>query len=139
MTENQKKLAIIFGTVIIALFFLLSSKKAGTTIINKEAAPQYGVSVPGITLPPRSGYAVNIPTLPSATPYAFSPISPCMCNGMATSTPTQQQGPTYTNVYNAANNGPNIYNYGNNIASTGSNSCDYSNPAWVCCAFPDRC
>ena len=111
MTEKQKKLAIIIGVIVIALILLLSSKKgAGTTIVNQEQAVPIQVSIPSLNIPERSGIAVNVPGLPSFTPYQYSAISPCMCNGAET-----LQSPvspiSLTLVTNTGCGGSNIYNY----------------------------
>jgi hypothetical protein len=116
MTEKQKKLAIIAGTVVIALILLLSFRSKGNGAINnKQIVNQAGVepinvSIPSMNIPQRSPIAINIPALPSMSPYAFSAISPCMCNGAGTVAPIQQN-PLVTFVTNQANSGPNIYNY----------------------------
>jgi hypothetical protein len=81
MTEKQKKLAIIAGTIIIALILLFSSRKAGNYIVNNQDAPPIEVTIPSMNMPVRSPIAINIPGLPSFTPYQYSAISPCMCNG----------------------------------------------------------
>jgi hypothetical protein len=110
MTEKQKKIALIVGTIIIGLIILLSSRKsvAGTTIVNQESAPPINVSIPSFNIPARSPIAINIPALPSASPYDYNAISPCMCNGAAVA---QLQMPSITFVTNEGNSGPNIYDY----------------------------
>lgn len=111
MTEKQKKIALITGTVIIALIILLWSRKAaGNTIINKSDMAPINVSIPSMNIPERSPFAINIPGLPSFSPYQFSAISPCMCNGAAQTT-SAYQGPLVTFVTNQGSSGPNIYNY----------------------------
>jgi hypothetical protein len=110
MTEKQKKIALVIGTVVIAVIILLWSRRAsGSTIINKEGMAPINVSIPSLNLPPRTPFAINIPGLPAFTPYQFSAISPCMCNGAATSLPSDS-GFSITFVTNEGNSGPNIYN-----------------------------
>lgn len=110
MTEKQKKLALIVGTIVIGLIILLWSRKSvGDTIINKQNAPGITVSIPSLDFPERSPIAINIPGLPSFTPYQFSAISPCMCNGAASTYQPNTQ-PLFEIVNNAADSGPNIYN-----------------------------
>lgn len=110
MTEKQKKLAIIVVTIVIALILLLWSRKGVSgTIYNQEQMPPISVTIPGFNIPERSPIAINIPGLPSFTPYQYSAISPCMCNGAAT---TQgYTGPLVEFVTNQGSTGPNIYNY----------------------------
>jgi hypothetical protein len=109
MTEKQKKLAIIVGVIVIALL-LLMSRKPGTTIVNQKGLDPTQVSLPSNDMPIRSPFIINIPGLPSYTPYQYSAVSPCMCNGAAT-TLGAYQGPLVTFVTNQGNSGPNIYNY----------------------------
>jgi len=111
MTEKQKKLAIIAGTIVIGLILLLYSRKAGSTIVNQQNMPPIQVSIPSLNIPDRSGIAINIPGLPSFSPYRYSAISPCMCNGAAT-TPVNN-APLIEFVNNAAGTGSNVYNYNN--------------------------
>ena len=111
MTEKQKKIAIIVSVIALALLLLLSSKKAsGTTIVNQEQAPAIDVTIPSMNIPERSPFAIVLPGLPDFTPYQYSAISPCMCNGAAVSQP-QNNSPLITYVTNMGNQGPNIYNY----------------------------
>lgn len=111
MNERQKKLALIAGTIVIALILLLSSRKAtGTTIVNQQQAPGITVSIPGMNIPVRTPFAVNIPGLPSFTPYQYSAVSPCMCNGSEISNSNAYNGPLVEFVTNQGNSGPNIYN-----------------------------
>jgi hypothetical protein len=124
MNEKQKKLAIIAFTVIVAVILLLWTKKAGgNTIVNQGQAPQYSVSIPSLNLPPRDGLVINVPGLPNFTPYEFSPISPCMCNGASQLTPPPQ-GPLIMNITNMGNSGPNVYSQP--INSTKSHYTDFS-------------
>lgn len=119
MTEKQKKLAIIAGTILIA-FVLLLTRKSGGTIVNQEGMTPINVSIPSLNIPQRSPIAINIPGLPSVSPYAYNAISPCMCNGAVT-TPISRPLITYSTTVNEGNAGPNIYNY-----SSGSDSGGYS-------------
>lgn len=111
MTEKQKKIAIIAGTVILALILLLSRKgsNSGTTIVNKEEMPGITVNIPGFNIPQRGDINISIPALPSASPYGFSAISPCMCNGAGNV--TQSNGPLIEFVTNQGARGGNTYNY----------------------------
>jgi hypothetical protein len=111
MTEKQKKIAIIAGVVIIALLLLLSGRRAaGNTIVNQQGVPDIQVTIPSMNIPERGPFAITIPGLPSFTPYQYSAISPCMCNGAATSA-QQQSGMALTFVTNAGGAGTNVYNY----------------------------
>lgn len=119
MTEKQKKIAIIAGTVILAILILLWRKGAmgGTTIVNREGGGLDQVSVPGFTMPERSPIAINIPELPSFTPYQYSAISPCMCNGADLSNSGSYDGPLVTFTINQGNAGASIYDYGTTVDS----------------------
>jgi hypothetical protein len=119
MTENQKKIAIVAGVIIIALILLMSRKQIAQT---QATNPLGDVQLPSQSLPARN-INVVIPGLPNYSPYQYSPISPCMCNGAAV-TQSAYQGPLVTFVTNQASNGPNIFNYpsptgGGNIPLTG--------------------
>jgi hypothetical protein len=113
MTEQQKKLAII-GIIIIAAILLLWPKQAGgkTVATNSDAQP-FDVSIPSLNMPDRGNLIINVPGLPSYSPYAFSPISPCMCNGadMYAQNGNNTSGLQMTFVTNQGSSGPNIYNY----------------------------
>jgi hypothetical protein len=114
MTEKQKKLAIIIGTVIIGIIILFWSRRAtgGTTIVNQQGLAPIQVTIPSLNIPERSPIAINIPGLPAFTPYDFNAISPCMCNGAASLyQDTSNSGPAYEFVYNEGDSGPNVYNY----------------------------
>jgi hypothetical protein len=111
LSEKQKKLAIIFGTIVIGLLLLLSSRKGNsTTIVNQSEMPPIQVTIPSLNLPERSPIAIVIPGLPSGSQYEYNAISPCMCNGAS-----QNAYPTNTLnlefVTNQGSSGPNIYNY----------------------------
>ena len=109
MTEKQKKIAIIVGVIVIAVFLLWMRKgSAGTTIINQEELPPINVSIPGFNIPERGDIVINVPALPSGSQYGFNAISPCMCNGQSTS---GYDGPLFNFTLNEAGRGPNIYNY----------------------------
>jgi len=111
MTEGQKKLAIV-AVIVVAIVLLFWPKRAGGTTQTDKNGNPINVSIPSLSLPPRDGLVINIPGLPAFTPYAFSPISPCMCNGAAQSSTLQMPaGLSITNVTNMGNSGPNIYNY----------------------------
>jgi hypothetical protein len=111
VTEKQKKIALIVGTIVIALILLLTSRKgAGTTIVNQEEMAPINVSIPAFNIPERGGITINIPALPTQSQYGFNAISPCMCNGASTSS-GMYNGPLVTNVFNAGDSGPNIFNY----------------------------
>lgn len=109
MTEKQKQIAIVIGVVVIAVIILFSRKgAAGQTIVNQQGLSPINVTIPGFNIPLRSPIAINIPGLPSASPYDYNAISPCMCNGSATvSAPS---GPSITFITNEGNSGPNVYN-----------------------------
>lgn len=116
MTEKQKKIAIIVGTIVIGLILLLSSRKsAGTTIVNQQEMPPIQVSIPSMNIPARSPFAITLPGLPSYSPYQYSAVSPCMCNGAATRQTDNE--PLVTFVTNAGSTGANIYNYNYQTAS----------------------
>lgn len=111
MTEGQKKLAIV-AVIIAAIVLLFWPKRAGGAVMQDKNGNPINVSIPSLNLPPRDGLVINIPGLPSFTPYAFSPISPCMCNGAGSASPLQMpQGLQITNITNMGNSGPNVYNY----------------------------
>jgi len=112
MTEGQKKLAIV-AVIVVAIVLLFWPKRAGGATQTTDAnGNPITVSIPSLSLPPRDGLVINIPGLPAFTPYAFSPISPCMCNGAAQGSTLQMPaGLSITNVTNMGNSGPNIYNY----------------------------
>lgn len=110
MSEKQKRLLFILGIVMIAAYLLLSRKASGTTIVNQEGAAPISVTVPSFNMPPRNPIAINIPALPSATPYAYNAVSPCMCNGSAVSGPINS-GLSLTFVTNEGSAGPNVYDY----------------------------
>jgi len=119
MTEKQKKWAIIITTVIIGIIILLMGRKAsGATIVNQQEMPPINVTIPSLNIPERSPIAITIPGLPSYTPYQYSAISPCMCNGGAST--NNYQGPLVEFVTNQGSTGPTIYNY--STPSTSSNS-----------------
>lgn len=110
MTEKQKKLAIIVGVIVIGLLLLMTSRKAGSTTVNHQGLDATQVSLPSNDMPLRSPFIINIPGLPSYTPYQYSAVSPCMCNGQATS-PGAYQGPLVTFITNQGSRGGNTYNY----------------------------
>jgi hypothetical protein len=110
MTEGQKKLAIIGTVILVVLFFLTSSKGVGSTIINQSNRQPIDANIPSVDIP-RGNITINVPGLPSFTPYQFSPISPCMCNGAEVTSMNNPQGPLVTFITNQGSSGPNIYNY----------------------------
>jgi hypothetical protein len=111
MTEKQKKIAIVIGVVVIAVIILFSRKGAsGNTIVNQQGLSPINVTIPGFNIPERSPFAINIPGLPSAAPYDYNAISPCMCNGSSLSAPSNT-GLSITFVTNEGSAGPNVYNY----------------------------
>lgn len=118
MTERQKKIALIVGTIIIALILLLSGRKgtAGTVINNQGETSPINVTVPGFNIPERSPIAINIPGLPEMSPYNFNAISPCMCNGTALASASNVPALSLTFVTNMGDSGPNIYNYPATVA-----------------------
>lgn len=109
MTEKQKKLAIIVGTIVIALLLLMTSRKVGSTTVNHQGLDPLAVSLPSNDMPLRSPIIVNIPGLPSFSPYQYSAVSPCMCNGAAST--SAYAGPLIEFVTNQGNVGGNTYNY----------------------------
>lgn len=121
MTEKQKKIAIIAGTIIIAVLLLMRSKGGSASVVNQNGdVPTWNVSIPGFNIPERGDIVVNIPALPARSAYNYNAISPCMCNG-AGQTSNAYRGPLVEVVNNQAGNGPNVYNYLTQQSSQPSN------------------
>lgn len=121
MNAKQKKTALIVGSIVavLLLLWLLSRKGVGQTVVNHSAGMMPGVaagslgdiiinsgpiSIPGINFGDRDLSMIGSCCMDCAAPKPMSYIP--------------AQGSTF--VYNAGNNGPNVYNYTQAAPSTGS-------------------
>jgi hypothetical protein len=118
MTEKDKRIAIIIGTVILAILLLLYFKRgvAGTSV---ETVDGYTPStVSGVTYGPtytgdEGPWTFNLPGLDLSGPD-YSMIGACCSDCLQTqTTPVDPyySGGGNTYVFNAADQGPTIYNY----------------------------
>jgi hypothetical protein len=115
MTETQKKLAIIGGVILVALLLLFRKggnvvNRLGDNVTNEFDAPG------GVTIGARGPLAIPGITINNPLPE-LSAISACCsdCSGSAPRASYAPAVPGNTYVYNAANRGPNVFNYFSNL------------------------
>lgn len=115
MTERHKQIAIVSGTILVALFLLLFFRKGagagGTVGASDWTLPTVtGPSLGPIYFGDGDRPVINIPGLNLGGPD-LSMIGACCsdCGQSQVTTFNQRPGPTY--VFNAGNQGPNVYSY----------------------------
>lgn len=117
MTEANKRIAIIGGTAFIAVLLLLMFRRGGA--VGNAAASGEGFALPTVTGPNigpitygGDSVAYVIPGLDLGGPD-LSMIGACCSDCMQSNSgdPFGQAGPRYSYVFNAGNQGPNVYNY----------------------------
>lgn len=127
MNEKQKQAAVIVGTVILAVLLLLffRSRASGTTIARNSPydIPGVGATQLGDIIIQGSG-PIEIPGLNFGNPD-LSMIGSCCMDCASSAAPANVPNGTsgFTYVYNAGDNGPNVYNY-TNVTQTAPQSYD---------------
>lgn len=127
MTEGEKRIAIIGGTVVLALLLLFMFWPRFRAAVNSVTGsdwepPAVGIDIPGINI--IGAAPITIPQLDLSGIDGLQMIGACCADCTGSSGTGYQSTPGTTLVFNQGNSGPTVYNYTQQAApAPSSGSC----------------